>query len=164
MVWMVYGANGYTGRMVVAEAVKRGLRPVLAGRNSAELQAIAAPHDLPVRVFGLDEAGSVRAALDGMKLVLHCAGPFSATAAPMLEGCLAAGAHYLDITGEIDVFAHCHAQEARARDAGIVVLPGSGFDVVPTDCMAAMLKRDLPLEPRLHRAPAEQRSEHPQPA
>ena len=144
MVWMVYGANGYTGRMIVAEAVKRGLRPVLAGRNSAELQAIAAPHDLPVRVFGLDDPGAVRAALDGMKLVLHCAGPFSATAAPMLEGCLATGANYLDITGEIDVFAHCHAQDARARDAGIVVLPGSGFDVVPTDCMAAMLKRDLP--------------------
>ena len=62
MVWMVYGANGYTGRMIVAEAVKRGLRPVLAGRNSAELQAIAAPHDLPVRVFGLDDPGAARTA------------------------------------------------------------------------------------------------------
>ena len=144
MVWMVYGANGYTGRMIVAEAVKRGLRPVLAGRNVDELQALAAPHDLPVRAFPLTAPEAVRAGVDGMKLVLHCAGPFSATAAPMLEGCLAAGAHYLDITGEIDVFAHCHAQDARARDAGIVVLPGSGFDVVPTDCMAAMLARDLP--------------------
>jgi short subunit dehydrogenase-like uncharacterized protein len=62
----------------------------------------------------------------------------------MLEGCLAAGAHYLDITGEIDVFAHCHAQDARARARGIVVLPGAGFDVVPTDCVAGLLKHELP--------------------
>jgi short subunit dehydrogenase-like uncharacterized protein len=62
----------------------------------------------------------------------------------MLEGCLAAGAHYLDITGEIDVFAHCHAQDSRATARGIVVLPGAGFDVVPTDCVAALLKRELP--------------------
>lgn len=144
MDWMIYGANGYTGRMIVAEAVRRGLRPVLAGRNAAELEALAAPHGLPVRAFSLTAPGAVRAGVDGMGLVLHCAGPFSATAAPMLEACLAGGTHYLDITGEIDVFAHCHAQDARARDAGIVVLPGAGFDVVPTDCLAAMLKRDLP--------------------
>ena len=144
MVWMVYGANGYTGRMIVAEAVRRGLRPVLAGRNAAELRELGAHYDLPVRAFPLTDPNPVRAAVEGMKLVLHCAGPFSATAAPMLEACLGAGAHYLDITGEIDVFAHCHAQDARARAAGIVVLPGAGFDVVPTDCLAAMLKRDLP--------------------
>ncbi len=144
MVWMVYGANGYTGRMIVEEAVRRGLRPVIAGRNAAELKAIAGPLDLPVRVFGLDDPDTVRSSLDGIRLVLHCAGPFSATSAPMLEGCLATGAHYLDITGEIDVFAHCHAQDARAKQAGIVVLPGAGFDVVPTDCLAALLKRELP--------------------
>jgi short subunit dehydrogenase-like uncharacterized protein len=130
--------------MIVEEAVRRGLRPILAGRNAAELEAMARPLDLPVRVFPLDDPGTVRASLEGVRLVLHCAGPFSATSAPMLEGCLAAGTHYLDITGEIDVFAHCHAQDARARAAGIVVLPGSGFDVVPTDCLAALLKRELP--------------------
>ena len=144
MQWMIYGANGYTGRLIVEDAVRRGLRPVLAGRNASQLAELAAPHGLPVRAFPLDDPAVVRASLDGIGLVLHCAGPFSATCAPMLEGCLAAGAHYLDITGEIDVFAHCHAQDARARQAGIVVLPGSGFDVVPTDCLAAQLKRDLP--------------------
>ena len=90
------------------------------------------------------DPAAIAAGLKDVSLVLHCAGPFSATCAPMLEGCLAAGAHYLDITGEIDVFAHCHAQDSRARERGIVVLPGAGFDVVPTDCVAALLKRELP--------------------
>lgn len=141
---MIYGANGYTGKMMVEEAVRRGLRPVLAGRSAATLQEIAGPHGLPVRAFSLDDAQAVRSGLNGIGLVLHCAGPFSATCAPMLEACLDVGAHYLDITGEIDVFAHCHAQDARAKEKGIVVLPGSGFDVVPTDCLAAQLKRELP--------------------
>lgn len=141
---MIYGANGYTGKMMVEEAVRRGLRPVLAGRSAATLQEIAGPHGLPVRAFALDDAQAVRSGLNGIGLVLHCAGPFSATCAPMLEACLDVGAHYLDITGEIDVFAHCHAQDARAKEKGIVVLPGSGFDVVPTDCLAAQLKRELP--------------------
>ena len=141
---MIYGANGYTGKMMVEEAVRRGLRPVLAGRSAATLQEIAGPHGLPVRAFSLDDAQAVRSGLNGIGLVLHCAGPFSATCAPMLDACLDVGAHYLDITGEIDVFAHCHAQDARAKEKGIVVLPGSGFDVVPTDCLAAQLKRELP--------------------
>jgi short subunit dehydrogenase-like uncharacterized protein len=144
MDWMIYGANGYTGRMMVEEAVKRGLRPVLAGRSAASLEPLAQKHGLPVRAFALDNEQALRTGLNGIGLVLHCAGPFSATCGPMLEACLDVGAHYLDITGEIDVFAHCHAQDARAREKGIVVLPGSGFDVVPTDCLAAQLKRELP--------------------
>jgi short subunit dehydrogenase-like uncharacterized protein len=143
MQWMIYGANGYTGRLIAHEARARGLSPVLAGR-SAEVAALAGELGFAHRRFDLDAPDAVRAGLDDVGLVLHCAGPFSATSAPMLEGCIKAGTHYLDITGEIDVFAHCHAQDARARERGIVVLPGAGFDVVPTDCLAALLKRDLP--------------------
>lgn len=143
MQWMIYGANGYTGRLIAQEARARGLSSILAGR-SAEVETLADELGFAHRRFDLDDAGAVRVGLAGIGLVLHCAGPFSATSAPMLEGCLAAGAHYLDITGEIDVFAHCHAQDERARASGIVVLPGAGFDVVPTDCLAAMLKRALP--------------------
>ena len=62
----------------------------------------------------------------------------------MLGACLSARAHYLDITGEIEVFARCHARHERARQRGVVVLPGAGFDVVPTDCLAALLKQELP--------------------
>jgi short subunit dehydrogenase-like uncharacterized protein len=140
--WMLYGANGYTGRLVLAEARRRGLSPILAGRNAAAVEALAREHGLPARSFDLSHPATLRAALDGVALVLHCAGPFSATCAPMLEACLAAGAHYVDITGEIDVFAHCHAQDARARERGIIVLPGAGFDVVPTDSLAALLARE----------------------
>ncbi|HEY2345388.1 MAG TPA: saccharopine dehydrogenase NADP-binding domain-containing protein [Xanthomonadaceae bacterium] len=141
--WMVYGANGYTGRLIAAEAVRRGLKPVLAGRSDS-VAKLADELGLEHRAFDLSDPAAVRAGLEGMSLVLHCAGPFSATCAPMLEACLDQGVHYLDITGEIEVFAHCHAQDARARQHGILVLPGAGFDVVPTDCMAALLKRELP--------------------
>lgn len=144
MEWMIYGANGYTGKLMVEEAVRRGLRPVLAGRNVAALEPIGKKYGLPVRAFPLDNAESARNGLNGIGLVMHCAGPFSATCKPMLEACLEVGAHYLDITGEIDVFAHCHAQHARAQQRNIVVMPGSGFDVVPTDCLAAHLKAELP--------------------
>jgi short subunit dehydrogenase-like uncharacterized protein len=143
MDWMIYGANGYTGKLIAREAKRRGLSPVLAGRSES-VATLAQELDLQHRVFDLSDAAALRLGLDGMGMVLHCAGPFSATSAPMLEACLAVGAHYLDITGEIDVFAHCHAQDARAIERGIVVMPGVGFDVVPTDCLAAMLKRDLP--------------------
>ena len=144
MTWMIYGANGYTGKMAVERAIASGQRPVIAGRSLASIEPLAKEYDLPVRAFSLEDPNVVKKNLEGMKVVLHCAGPFSATSQPMLEACLATGTHYLDITGEISVFAHCHAQHERAKQAGIVVLPGSGFDVVPTDCMAAMLKRDLP--------------------
>ncbi|MBK6726556.1 MAG: saccharopine dehydrogenase NADP-binding domain-containing protein [Xanthomonadales bacterium] len=142
--WMLYGANGYTARLILELALKAGQRPVLAGRNSAAINALAKEHGLPARIFDLDHPDTLASALSGIDAVLHCAGPFSATAAPMLEGCLKVGAHYLDITGEISVFKHCHEQHERARERGIVVLPGAGFDVVPTDSMAALLKRALP--------------------
>jgi short subunit dehydrogenase-like uncharacterized protein len=143
MNWMIYGANGYTGRLIAHEAKRRGMTPILAGRNAEELKALAAETGFVTRVFGL-APDQLKHGLQDIGLVLHCAGPFSATCAPMLEACLAQRTHYLDITGEIDVFAHCHAQHARAQDAGIVVLPGAGFDVVPTDCTAAALKAELP--------------------
>ena len=144
MNWMIYGANGYTGRLMAEEAARRGLKPILAGRTAAAIEPLAKKLGLPARAFALDDPVALRAGLKDIELVLHCAGPFSATCAPMLEACLDVGAHYLDITGEIEVFAHCHAQDSRAKARGIVVLPGAGFDVVPTDCLAAQLKRELP--------------------
>jgi short subunit dehydrogenase-like uncharacterized protein len=150
--WMIYGANGYTGKLMAAEAVKRGLRPLLAGRNRAALEALAAELDLPVRVFGLTDPEQTRQGLDGMKLVLHCAGPFSATSQPMIDACVAAGVHYLDITGEISVFENAYSQSDRARHSDVVLIPGVGFDVVPTDCLAASLVNELPAATELELA------------
>jgi len=146
MQWMIYGANGYTGELIAREAVRLGLQPILAGRSRDKLEPLAAELDLEKRVFDLDDQGAVLVALHGVELVLHCAGPFSATSAPMIEGCLAVGAHYLDITGEVSVFEHCHApaQAKRAKEKGVVLCSGVGFDVIPTDCVASKLKELLP--------------------
>lgn len=142
--WMIYGANGYTGRLIAQEAKRRGLRPILAGRNPS-VKLLADELGFESRLFSLDESiGEIARDLAGVSAVLHCAGPFSATSRPMLEGCMAARAHYLDITGEIDVFESIFARDAQLKTAGIAALPGAGFDVVPTDCLAAMLKRLLP--------------------
>lgn len=142
--WMIYGANGYTGELIAREARRRGLTPVLAGRSEGRVAGLARELGFEHRVFDLEDNHSISQQLQGMSLVLHCAGPFSATSEPMIEGCLQAGAHYLDITGEISVFEHAQAQDARAKKAGIVLCPGVGFDVIPTDCVAAALKAALP--------------------
>lgn len=143
--WMLYGAYGYTGQLIAREAAPRGLAPTLAGRDEAKVGSLARELGLPHRVFALDRGPETTAGhLEGMGLVLHCAGPFSATGAPMMDACLGARAHYLDITGEIAVFEQAHARDARAREAGVVLCPGVDFDVVPTDCVAAALKAALP--------------------
>jgi short subunit dehydrogenase-like uncharacterized protein len=144
MKWMIYGANGYTGELIAREAVKRGLKPVLAGRSRDKVEALARELGLEARVFGLEDEVRLLAQIKGHGLVLHCAGPFSATAVPMMEACLRANAHYLDITGEIAVFEHAQSLNERARAAGVVICPGVGFDVVPTDCVAAALKNAMP--------------------
>lgn len=150
--WMIYGANGYTGELLARQAVREGLRPILAGRDREKIARLAAELDLPARSFALDDAPAADAALVGVALVLHAAGPFSRTSAPMVAACLRARAHYLDITGEISVFEACRGRDADARERGIVILPGVGFDVVPSDCLARALADALPGATRLELA------------
>lgn len=152
MTWMIYGANGYTGKLTAKEAVRRGMKPVLAGRNRADIETLARELDLEFRIFGLEKQQETEQGLAGLKLVLHCAGPFSVTSQPMISACLAAGVHYLDITGEISVFANAHEQNEQARHADVVLLPGAGFDVVPSDCLAATLVEALPAATKLQLA------------
>ncbi len=141
---VIYGATGYTGELIAREAVRRGLRPVLAGRNELAVATLAKELGCDHRVASLDDPGALDRALHGATVTLHCAGPFSATSAPMVEACLRQRSHYLDITGEIDVLEAIHARDTAARQAGVVLCPATGFDVVPTDCVAARLKRELP--------------------
>ncbi len=144
MAWMIYGANGYTGELAAREAIGKGHAPILAGRNAEAVGKLARELGLPSRVFSLDDPQSTAAELYGVQAVLHCAGPFVHTSAPMVNACLATGAHYLDITGEIAVFESIFRRGDEARKANVALIPGVGFDVVPSDCLAARLAAALP--------------------
>ena len=138
---LVYGAYGYTGRLIVEATAERGLDPIVAGRDPAKTRGVATAHDVPARSFDVRAAESH---LGGVDAVLNCAGPFTETADAMVEACLATGTDYLDITGELPVFERLRRRDDDAQRAGVTLLPGVGFDVVPTDCLAAHLHDRLP--------------------
>lgn len=144
MQWMIYGANGYTGELIARAAVKSGLSPILAGRNQQPIEALAKALGLSYRSFSLTEQDALEDHLSGLGLLLNCAGPFSATAKPLINACLKKGVHYLDITGEISVFEYAQQLAAKATEANVLLCPGVGFDVIPTDCIANRLKRLMP--------------------
>ncbi len=141
---LVYGASGYTGTLIAELAAERGVKPVLGGRNEAKVCAIAEKLEMPHRVFGLDEASAIDAGLSDIDVVIHAAGPFARTSRPMVDACLRTKTHYLDITGEIEVFEACAKREDEARSAGVMLMPGTGFDVVPSDCLAKHVADRLP--------------------
>ena len=141
---VIYGATGYTGQLMAEMAAAQGLTPLLSGRNSEKLQAVAEPLGLDYHAVSLDDKPGLEALLADVNMLLHIAGPFSATAQPMVEACLATQTHYLDITGEIDIFERHYTLDAVAKEAGIMIMSGVGFDVVPTDCLAAHVKQRLP--------------------
>jgi short subunit dehydrogenase-like uncharacterized protein len=147
--WMIYGANGYTGRLCACEAQRRHMQPILAGRTADSVGPMARDFGFESRVFDLSRPDEAARRLEGVDTVLNCAGPFSRTARPMLEACVRSKTNYLDITGEIDVFEYVQARDETWKKAGIAVIPGVGFDVVPSDCLAAMLKHALPDAQRL---------------
>lgn len=142
--FMIYGANGFTGELVASLARRRGLRPVLAGRRRDRVEAVARRLDLSFRVFPLGDAPGLRAGLEGIAAVLLAAGPFSKTSGAVVDACLQTGTHYLDITGEIDVLEAVIGRDAEARQRGVTLVGGVGFDVVPTDCLAALLASRMP--------------------
>ncbi len=142
--WMIYGANGYTGRALAKLAEQTGERPVLAGRSVAKVLPLADELGLDHVIVDLADTSGLHSALADIGLVANCAGPFSQTALPLVEACLATGTHYVDITGEVDVFESIYARADEAERADVVLLPGAGFDVVPTDCLAAALAEKLP--------------------
>jgi short subunit dehydrogenase-like uncharacterized protein len=141
---LIYGSYGYSGDLITRRAIERGLAPILAGRDVNALRRQAQELDLEYRVASLDDAAALHGALAGVRTVLHCAGPFIHTSRRMADACLQAGAHYIDITGEISVFERLAARDAEARARGVMLLPGAGFDVVPTDCLAVHLAERLP--------------------
>ncbi len=142
--WMIYGATGYTGTLVAEEAVRRGHKPLLAGRSAAKLKPLAERLGLEYAAVGLDDDVALAKAVGSVELVYHAAGPFIHTSAPMLKACLQTGVHYLDITGEVPVYQHAFSLDAAARDKGVAVIPGVGFDVIPSDCLLKYVADQLP--------------------
>lgn len=142
--FLLYGANGYTGELIARYARQFELQPILAGRNKETIESLANKLQLTFRVIDLNDEATLLAALQEVKAVIHAAGPFQFTAKQMIEACLKTGTHYLDINGDISVFELIKRYDSAAKKAGIMLLPGVGFDVVPTDCVALQLKKLLP--------------------
>jgi short subunit dehydrogenase-like uncharacterized protein len=134
--WMLYGAAGHTAGLIAQHAHERGHRPLLAGRSAPPIAALAGRLDLPHRVLTLDDPAALYAALAGFDLVLNAAGPFLHTAALLAEACLRAGVHYLDIGNELQVFRALYDLHQRAQAAGVAIIPGVGFGVAATNCLA----------------------------
>jgi short subunit dehydrogenase-like uncharacterized protein len=142
--FLLYGSYGYTGNLIAELAVREGLHPLLAGRDETRLRAQAERLGLDFRVIPLSDAAALDDALRATGLVIHAAGPFVLTWRQMAEACLRTGAHYIDISGEIEEFESIAPLDAQAKAAGVMLLPGAGFDVVPSDCLAAHMKQRLP--------------------
>jgi len=146
---LLYGANGYTGNLIARLAVQRGLRPILGGRNEDKIKPLAAYLNLEYRSLALSDTMALEAELQDVVAVLHCAGPFQQTWKAMVTACLRTKTHYLDITGEWTVLEAIAALDGEAKAAGVMLLPGVGFDVVPSDCLAAHLKGRMPAAQKL---------------
>jgi short subunit dehydrogenase-like uncharacterized protein len=146
---IIYGCYGYTGQLIVEEAVRLGMQPVLSGRDAERVFQLAKQYHLEARPFPLSSAEEVSAFLQKGDVMLNCAGPFAHTADVMINACLLAGCHYLDITGEYQVFESAYMMDSLAKKHGILLMPGTGFDVVPSDCLSLFLKEKLPTADKL---------------
>ncbi len=141
---MVYGANGYSAQLIIEELIQRGIKPILAGRNLESIQNVAEKFSCDYRVFDLNYDNESENSLEDIHTLINCAGPFKYTAKDMIDYCLATKTNYIDITGEIPAFAYAFGCNNRAKESGIVILPGAGFDVIPTDCLARRLSEQMP--------------------
>ena len=142
--FLLYGANGYTGELIARYAAQYGLEPIVAGRDAAKIRPLAERLQLTWQVIDLNDKDALLKALREVKVVLHAAGPFRYTAKQMVEACLETGTHYLDINGDISVFEFIKRYDEKAKQAGVMLMPGVGFDVVPTDCISLLLHKALP--------------------
>ena len=142
--WMIYGAYGYTGKLLSQEAKNRGHSPVLGGRSENKLIPLAKSLDLDYIVFDLENFKVLTSVVQDYDLIFHAAGPFKFTSAPMVKACLKTGTNYVDITGELPVFKYNFKFDQQAKDIDITIISGVGFDVVPTDCLAKYTSEMIP--------------------
>ncbi|WP_375560666.1 saccharopine dehydrogenase family protein [Bernardetia sp. OM2101] len=152
--FLIYGAYGYTGELIAELAIQKGLNPILAGRNIEKTQVLADKLGLKWIAFEATDKTALKLALqrEDIQVLLNCAGPFTQTVKEFIPACIAAKVHYLDITGEIEVFEYAKTQDKAAKEAGIMIMSGVGFDVVPSDCLSKFLKDELPTATHLELA------------
>ena len=141
---VVYGSYGYTGKLIVQLCRSKNLEVRLAGRNEEQLKKQSDQSGYPYTVVDSQDVAGLKKLLATAAIVIHCGGPFRYTAKIMSEACLATKTHYTDITGEYLVFESLPLLDKQAKDLGITIMPGTGFDVVPSDCLALHLKNRLP--------------------
>jgi short subunit dehydrogenase-like uncharacterized protein len=141
---LLYGSYGYTGQLIADVCLRENISVILSGRDEEKLRLQSRKTGYPFQVCLLDEKEALRNLVSRAKVVIHCAGPFQYTAEAMAQACLDTGVHYTDITGEYRVFELLAGYDEPARQRGIMIMAGTGFDVVPTDCLAVFLKQRLP--------------------
>jgi len=146
---LIYGATGYTGKLLAQTAKQRNLPAIVAGRNQAAVTALAQRLGLEGRTASLDQSDRLDDLLRGVAVLLNAAGPFAVTAPILVEACLRTGTHYLDVAGEIGVFERLHRCDDAARGRGVMLMPGVGINVVASDCLAAHVTNRLPAADRL---------------
>lgn len=142
--FVLYGANGYTGQLIARLSKEYGLRPLLAGRNEAAIQELAEELELQYVVTDLNDPVALDQMLNGQQLVIHAAGPFSRTATQMVEACIRNQVHYTDINGDISCFELVKLYDEKAKSSNCMLMPGVGFDVVPTDSVAKKISEIQP--------------------
>lgn len=133
--WLLYGAYGYTGRLIIEFALAQGLRPILSGRSIIKLRPLAEEYNLPWKVIDLDQPQALGGLLKDVELVCNVSGPFVNTTRTLIEACIESGTHYIDVSGELPSVQMAFAYEEQAKDAGVVIMPCCGISSVPTDCM-----------------------------
>jgi short subunit dehydrogenase-like uncharacterized protein len=126
---LIYGATGFTGKLIAQEAVRRGIKFEIAGRDQAEVSAYAAQLNVPFHVFSVDDQEGWAKALAGKTSLLNVAGPFSATAEQAMNASITHKVNYIDISAEVDVYRLAESKDEAAKAAGIMILPGAGLFV-----------------------------------
>ena len=140
---LIYGATGYTGRLIVQRALARGLKPIIAGRDQNAVSSMAATHGLEWKAARVDQPERLRAMAESAAVLLNAAGPFANTTIPLIEACIAAGTHYLDVTGEADAIDTTMQWDAAATRHRVMLMPGVAFNIVASDCLAVHVARRL---------------------
>jgi len=140
---LLYGANGFSGKLILKEAQKQGVELVIAGRNKKEIKKASDEFNFPYRIASLDNDLEINDMLKDIDCLFNAAGPFSQTTKPLIKACIAMGIHYVDLSGEIDDYIAVHSHNKTAIENNVMLLPGVGFDIVPTDCLGLYTSKKI---------------------